>query len=114
VGTVARRATYMVTDEMLPKQTQTTCLPLLTIEDEEAVEKVRSNPCITIDGCVARCAKKNVEYHKGNLRMAINVLDILKENPGLKPGTVLDIGLDGEKLAGKIAEKVVKIAGDTN
>jgi len=102
----------MVTDEKLPRQTETTCLPLLTIEDKEAVEKIRENPCITIDGCIAQCAKKNVEYHKGNLRVAINVLDVLKQNPGLKPGTVLDIGSDGEKLASRIAEKIVKIIGE--
>ena len=112
VGTVARRATYIVTGEKLPRQTETTCLPLLTIEDKEAVEKVRENPCITIDGCIAQCAKKNVEHHKGNLRVAINVLDVLKQNPGLKPGTVLDIGPDGEKLASRIAEKIVKIISE--
>jgi uncharacterized metal-binding protein len=104
----------MVTDQMLPTQTETTCLPLLTIEDKEAVEKVRGNPCITIDGCIAQCAKKNVEYRKGNLKTAINVLDVLKQNPGLKPGTVLDIGPDGEKLASRISEKIVKIIGETS
>jgi uncharacterized metal-binding protein len=114
VGTVARRATYIVTDEILPRATATTCLPLLTIEDKEAVEKVRRNPCITIDGCVAQCAKKNVEYHRGNLKAAINVLDFLKQNPGLKPGSVLNIGPDGEKLANKIADKIAKIIGETN
>jgi uncharacterized metal-binding protein len=112
VGTVARSATYIVTDEMLPMKSETICLPLLTIEDKETVEKVRYNPCITIDGCIAQCAKKNVEYHRGNLKTAINVLDILKQNPGLKPGAVLDIGPDGEKLANKIAEKIVRIVGD--
>src|SRR4030042_6371226 len=103
VGTVARRATYIVTGEKLPRQTETTCLPLLTIEDKEAVEKVRQNPCITIDGCIAQCAKKNVEHHKGNLHGEIKILDVIKENPKLKPGTVLDIGPEGEKLARKAA-----------
>jgi len=97
---------------MLPKETETICLPLLTIEDKEAVEKVKENPCITIDGCIAQCAKKNVEYHNGKLKATINVLDIIKANPGLKPGTVLDIGPDGEKLANKIAEKITTMIGD--
>jgi uncharacterized metal-binding protein len=99
---------------MLPRETETICLPLLTIEDKEAVQKVRANPCITIDGCIAQCAKKNVDYHRGNLKKAINVLDVLKENPGLKPSKVLDIGPDGEKLANKIADKIVRIIGDRN
>jgi uncharacterized metal-binding protein len=113
VGTITRRATYIVTDELLPNDTDSICLPLLTIKDEETVRKIRENPCITIDGCVAQCAKKNVEHHKGRLHGEIKILDVIKENPKLKPGTVLDIGPEGEKLARKAAEKVVKIVGDS-
>ncbi len=113
VGSITRRATYIVTDEMLPNDTDSICLPLLTIKDKETVQKIRENPCITIDGCVAQCAKKNVEHHKGRLYGEIKILDVIKENPKLKPGTVLDIGLEGEKLARKAAEKVVKIVGDS-
>ncbi len=112
VGTITRRATYIVTEELLPDQTDSICLPLLTIEDEETVQKIRGNPCITVDGCVAQCAKKNVEHHRGKLRGEIRILDVIKENPKLKPGTVLDIGPAGEKLARKAAEKIVKIISD--
>jgi len=112
LGTITRRATYIVTEELLPNETDTICLPLLTIKDEDTVRKIRENPCITVDGCVAQCAKKNVEHHHGKLEGEIKILDVMKENPKLKPGTVLDIGPDGEKLARKAAEKVVKIVGD--
>jgi uncharacterized metal-binding protein len=112
LGTITRRATYIVTEELLPNDTDSICLPLLTIEDEETVRKIRENPCITLDGCVAQCAKKNVEHHHGKLEGGIRILDVIKENSKLKPGTVLDIGPDGEKLARKTAEKVVKIIGD--
>jgi uncharacterized metal-binding protein len=112
VGTITRRATYIVTDEMLPNDTDSICLPLLTIQDKETVRKIRENPCITIDGCVAQCAKKNVEHHHGKLKGSIKILDVMKENQKLKLGTVLDIGADGEKLARKAAEEVAKIAGD--
>jgi uncharacterized metal-binding protein len=112
LGTITRRATYIVTEELLPNDTDSICLPLLTIEDEETVRKIRENPCITLDGCVAQCAKKNVEHHQGKLKGGIKILDVIKENPKLKPGTVLDIGPDGEKLARKAAEKIVKIIGD--
>ncbi len=47
-----------------------------------------------------------------NSKESIRILDVIKENPKLKPGTVLDIGPDGEKLARKTAEKTVKIIGD--
>ncbi len=112
VGSVTRRATYLVTEELLPNDTDAICLPLLTIKDEESVRKIRQNPCITVDGCVAQCAKKNVEHHRGKLGGDIKILDVIRENPTLKPGTVLDIGPDGEKLARKTAEEVVKIVGD--
>ena len=112
LGTITRRATYIVTEELLPNDTDSICLPLLTIEDEETVRKIRENPCITLDGCIAQCAKKNVEHHHGELKGSIRILDVIKENPKLKPGTVLDIGPDGEKLARKAAEKTVKIIGD--
>jgi uncharacterized metal-binding protein len=112
VGTITRTATYIVTDELLPNDTDSICLPLLTIQDQETVQKIRENPCITIDGCVAQCAKKNVEHHKGKLKDSIKILEVIKENPRLKPGNVLEIGPDGEKLARKAAEKVVKIVGD--
>lgn len=112
VGTITRRAAYIVTEELLPNETDSICLPLLTIKDEDTVRKIREIPCITIDGCVAQCAKKNVEHHQGRLDGEIRVLDVIRENPKLKPGTVLDIGPDGEKLARKVAEKIVKIVGD--
>jgi uncharacterized metal-binding protein len=112
VGTITRRATYIVTEELLPNDTDSICLPLLTIEDEETAQKIRQTPCITVDGCAAQCAKKNVEHHQGKLRGEIKILDVIKENPKLKPENVLNIGPDGEKLARKVAEKVVKIVGD--
>jgi len=112
VGTITRRATYIVTEELLPNDTGTICLPLLTIEDEETVQKIRQNSCIAIDGCVAQCAKKNVEHHQGKLKGEIKILDVIKENPKLKPGNVLDIGPDGERLARKAAEKIARIVGD--
>lgn len=111
LGTVTRRATYIVTEELLPDKTDSICLPLLTIEDNKTVQKIRKNPCITVDGCVAQCAKKNVEYHHGKLTWDIKILDIIRENPKVKLGTVLDIGSDGEILARKTAEKIVKIIG---
>ncbi len=112
LGTIARRATYIVTEELMPNNTDTICLPLLTIEDKETVQKIRQTPCITIDGCAAQCSMKNVEYHNGKLAGKLTILEIMRENRGLKPEGVLDIGPDGEKLARKAAETVVKIIGE--
>ncbi len=112
VGTVARRATYIVTEELLPDATETICLPLLTIQDEATVQKIKDHPCIAIDGCIAQCAKKNVELCQGKLKGEVKILDVIREHPKLKPGKVLDLGVEGEQLARKTAEKIVKIVGE--
>ena len=112
LGTITRRATRIVTEDLRPDETDTICLPLLTIGDEETVRRIRENPCVTVDGCAAQCAKKNVEYHHGKLKGSVKVIDVMRETPGVKLGTVLDIGPGGETLAKKTGEKIVKIMED--
>ena len=65
-GLLTREATYLVTDEMAPEQTETMCLGLLVKGDAEAVEAVKTQTCITIDGCPKTCAEKNVKIAGGN------------------------------------------------
>ncbi len=55
-GSVGREAAYVVTEELRPGCTQTVCLSLLTLGDEEARRQVRKHPTITIDGCPTACA----------------------------------------------------------
>jgi len=58
LGTVGRKAAYKVVDELRPQHARITCLALLTVGDEETLKKIRENPCISIDGCPAKCAKE--------------------------------------------------------
>jgi uncharacterized metal-binding protein len=90
LGTVGRVAAFKVTDELRPEKTRTVCLPLLTVGDEETVQLVRKNPCITIDGCPAQCSKKNVEASHGKLSHQIIVTSVLRENRKLKPNGVIE------------------------
>lgn len=108
VGTVGRKATYKVIEELRPEQTTTTCLALLTIGDEKTLTKIRVNPCISIDGCPAQCSKKNIEASKGRLVRSIMVIDVLRNHRGLKPKGVITLNTDGEKLAGLLADEVAK------
>jgi uncharacterized metal-binding protein len=108
-GLLTREATYLVTDELAPEQTETMCLALLVKGDAEAVEAVRTQPCITIDGCPKMCAEKNVKIAGGNPTV-VQVIDTLKEHPGAKPGSPTDLNNEGWIIAGKIAEKVADIA----
>ena len=108
LGTVGRKATYKVVEELRPDQTTTTCLALLTIGDKETLKKIRENPCISIDGCPAQCSKKNIEASKGKLVKSIMVTDILRNHRGLKPEGVIKLNVEGEKLASFLADEVVK------
>ncbi|HEX9262642.1 MAG TPA: putative zinc-binding protein [Candidatus Bathyarchaeia archaeon] len=108
LGTVGRLATYKVTDELRPEKTRTVCLPLLTVGDEETIQLVKKNPCITIDGCPAQCSKKNVEASHGKLSHQIIVTNVLRENRTLKPTGVIELNPEGNQLAEIIAEKISK------
>ena len=108
LGTVGRLATYKVTAELRPEKTRTVCLPLLTVGDEETIQLVKQNSCITIDGCPAQCSKKNVEASHGKLSHQIIVTSVLRENRTLKPTGVIELNPEGNQLAEIIAEKISK------
>ncbi|MHB1416327.1 MAG: putative zinc-binding protein, partial [Chloroflexota bacterium] len=58
-GLMGREAAYEAV-RRLDGAARTICLALLVPGDEEAVAAVRTNPCITLDGCPKLCAQKNV------------------------------------------------------
>jgi len=106
-GSIGREATYVVTEEMRPEDTDTLCLSLLTLGDEQAMERVRRHPVITIDGCPKACAEVNVKSAGGRSAANLKVVDTYREHPDLKVQAVLDLGEPGRKLAAFLAEKVV-------
>ena len=106
LGTVGRTATYEVVEKLRPNEANTVCLPLLTIGDEAVLKLVRNNPCISVDGCPFQCARKNIEASKGKLVDSLMVTDVLRENRGLKPEAVTELGPKGLKLASILAEKI--------
>lgn len=105
-GSVGREAMYMVVEELRPEETETVCLSLLTLGDEEAKDYVRRHRVITIDGCPKGCAKVNVESVGGRSAANLRVVDTYREHPKLKVKSVLHLGEAGEKLARFLAEKV--------
>lgn len=107
-ASVGRDATYRVIEEKRPGSSDTICLALLTLGDEEALEKVRNSDVITLDGCAKDCARKNVEAAGKPPVSSHRVPGYLKENKDCKPETVLDIGEGGEKLAEIIADDVAQ------
>lgn len=105
-GSVGREATYVVTEELRPAETETLCLSLLTLGDDEAGDRVRKHPVITIDGCPKACAQVNVKSVGGCSVANIKVVDTYREHPDLKVPSVLELGEPGRKLAAILAEKV--------
>jgi uncharacterized metal-binding protein len=107
-ASVGRDATYSVVEDKRPECADTICLALLTLGDEEALEKVRNGYVITIDGCAKDCARKNVEAYGRPPGINHRVHDYLKEHRDLKPEAVLDIGEGGRKLVEIIAEDIAQ------
>ena len=103
-GLISREATYVVTDEFLPKQAQTLCLALLVKGDPEAVAAVRNHACITLDGCAKACAQKNVEMAGGCVAKAFQVAACFKDHRGAQPGNATALTDDGWAITREIAE----------
>lgn len=106
LGTVGREATYEVVENMRKDVTQTICLALLVSGDEESVQLVQRNKCITVDGCPLQCAEKNVRIAGGDLAASLRVVDALRENRGLKPKSVTFLDRDGQQLTRAVAEQI--------
>ncbi len=105
-GSVGREAMYMVVEELRPEETDTLCLSLLTLGDEEAKDRVRRHPVITIDGCPKGCAQVNVKSVGGRSAANFRVVDTYREHPELKVRSVLHLGEAGRKLARFLARKI--------
>ena len=105
-GSVGREAAYVVTEELRPGCTQTVCLSLLTLGDEEARRQVRNHPTITIDGCPTACARVNVEQAGAAPAAAFRVFDVFRQHKELRVRSVSDIGKAGEEMARILATDV--------
>lgn len=106
-GLIGREAAYLVTDELMPKHTETLCLALLVKGDADAATVVRTHPCVTIDGCAKACAQKNVEMAGGHVEKAIQVAEAFRNFRGAKPGTATALTDEGWAITRHIAEAVV-------
>jgi uncharacterized metal-binding protein len=105
-GTIGRDATFRVVDELRRGRAETNCLSLLVMGDEEAVRQIKGSRCIAVDGCPLECARKNIEIAGGRIAAHFRVMDLLRENRGLKPRQVTFLDEDGEKLAELLAQEI--------
>jgi len=105
-GTISREATYCVVEDLKKGETDTICLSLLVMGDENAKLSVKSHRCIAVDGCPNECAKKSLEHADAKLVANFRVIDILRENRNLKTKDVTFLDEDGRKIARILADKI--------
>jgi uncharacterized metal-binding protein len=108
IGTVSRETTYEVIENLAKSKAETVCLPLLTSQDKETMDKVKNNYVITLDGCAHHCAKKNTEQCGKIPDKSYMILKFAAANPDMKPQGLIDIGDGGKALVDKISDTIVK------
>jgi uncharacterized metal-binding protein len=108
-GALARETAYELVERVRPDQTAMTCLPLLVIRDEQALELVKNNRVITIDGCPKSCSLKSVEALGQKVSKAYEAIHFHQAHKDLKPEGVAELNETGRKLAAVAAEE---LAGD--
>ena len=113
-GTISREATYCVVEDLKKGETDTICLSLLVMEDEDAKLLVKSHRCIAVDGCPNECAKKSLEHSDAKIVANFRVIDILRENRNLKPKDVTFLDEDGRKIAQILADKMALKVDELN
>ena len=105
-GLMAREAVLKITNESMPNETETVCLGHIVTGDAEAKEKIEGVSCITIDGCPALCAAKNVELAGGIVKAKYRTVDEMKTHRGVNAGTGTALSGDGWKIVDELCDKV--------
>ena len=106
MGSVSREAIHELVENTRKEVTETICLALLVSGDKEAIQLVRKNKCIAVDGCPMQCAEKNLKHAGGNLVASFKAVDTLKQYKKLKPKSVTFLDRDGLELATILANEV--------
>lgn len=108
LGTVSREAAYELCDNLRPGDTQLVALSKLVLGDEQARERVRTNPAVTIDGCKQMCAAKLVKHCGGTVFREVAVFEAFRAHKELKPEGIAELNPEGMQLARLLAEEIAK------
>ena len=108
LGTVSREAAYELCDNLRPGDTQLVALSKLVLGDEQARERVRTSPAVTIDGCKQMCAAKLVKYSGGTVAREVAVFEAFRDHKDLKPEGIAELNPEGKQLARVLAEEIAE------
>ncbi len=84
-------------------------LAKLVMGEEQARERVRTCPVVTLDGCKLMCASKLVTHSGGRLAHEVAVLDVWRRHKELKPEGIEELNEAGRRLARVLAEEVAVV-----
>jgi uncharacterized metal-binding protein len=113
LGSVAREAAYILTEDICPEKTKIVALSLLVLADKKTREELKGCQAIAIDGCKLECAARGLEASGAEKIFKIAVFDILRNHRGLKPEGVTELNNDGKRLARKVAQAASEIIHKT-
>jgi uncharacterized metal-binding protein len=113
LGSVAREAAYILTEDLCPEKTKIVALALLVLADEKTRQELKGCQTIAIDGCKLECAARGLEASGAEKIFKIAVFDILRNHRGLKPEGVTELNNDGRRLARKAAQAASEIIHKT-
>ena len=99
-------------DDLRPGGTRLVALAKLVMGEEQARERVRTCPVVTIDGCKLMCASKLVTLSGGQLVHEVAVLDVWRRHKELKPEGIEELNEAGRRLARVLAEEVAVVVDD--
>ena len=111
-GSVSREAAYDLCDDLRPDDTQLIALAKLVLGEEEARQRVRACPAVTIDGCKLMCASKLVTSSGGRVAHEVAVLDVYRRHKDLKPEGLEELNEAGRRLARVLAEEVAGVVDE--
>jgi uncharacterized metal-binding protein len=107
-GAVSRDAALQVVEDLRPHVSETICLSLLVMGDEEARARLQRTRAVTIDGCALACARKNAELAGGVIGESIMVLDVYRQHKELKTQAVTFLDENGHALSAHVAAAAVQ------
>ncbi len=108
-GSISRLASYYITEDDRPAETNLIPLALLVLGDKDTSSAVQSNPSITLDGCKLQCAKKMVGECSGQIAKEFVVMDVFRDHKELKPEGIAELNEAGCQLARILADSADEV-----
>lgn len=106
LGSVTREAAYELCESLCPERTTLVALSKLVLGDEQARERVRRNPAVTIDGCQKMCAATLVRQSGGMIAREVAVFEVFRRYKDLKPEGIAELNEAGKQLARAVAGEI--------